>query len=36
MAIIHFITEEGQKEFQEWKEQKERDKADNEPCPLKI
>ena len=31
--IAFYETEEGKKEFQEWKEQKERDKADNEPCP---
>ena len=34
--IAFYETEEGQKAFQEWKEQKERDKADNESCPLKI
>ena len=31
--IAFYETEEGQKEFQKWKEQKERDKAENESCP---
>ena len=31
--IAFYETEEGKKEFQEWKEQKERDKTDNESCP---